>query len=48
MARMQQTARDGGLVEPVAKRSRRFGGFGQKQAAERQSTKTERPVPPSG
>lgn len=37
------------LVEPATKRSRRFGGFGRrKNAAEKQQTRVEMPLPPSG
>ena len=36
-----------GLVEPTLKRGRRFGPT-QKQEAEKQQTRVERPVPPSG
>lgn len=37
------------LIEPMAKRGRRFGGFGKrKNAAEKQATRVEMPLPPSG
>lgn len=32
----------------ASKRSRRFGGFGQKANAEKQQTRVEKPLPPSG
>lgn len=35
---------DTDLVEPASKKGRRFGSFGQKQAAERQQTRVEKPV----
>jgi len=35
-----------GLVEPPSKRNRRLGG--QRKAAEKQQTRVEKPVPPSG
>lgn len=36
------------LVEPAAKKGRRLFGFGQKAAAEKQTTHVEKPIPPSG
>lgn len=36
------------LVEPPTKRSRRLFGFGQKAQAEKQKTRVEKPLPPSG
>lgn len=36
------------LVEPASKPSRKFWGFGQKGQAEKQQTRVERPLPPSG
>lgn len=46
----QQALSQKPLTEPAPKRSRRlFGfGFGQKSQAERQKTRVERPLPPSG
>ena len=35
------------FVEPSAKKGRRMG-FGQKQSAQKQTTRVEKPVPPSG
>lgn len=43
-----QNQNSGGLVEPAAKKGRRMTGFGQKQAAQKQTTRVEKPVPPSG
>lgn len=36
------------LVEPSTKRSRRLFSFGRKTQAERQKTRVEKPLPPSG
>lgn len=37
------------LIEPESKKSRKFGGFGKrKNAAEKQATRVEMPLPPSG
>lgn len=47
-ARNLQSENDNGLIEPTAKKGRRLFSFGQKQAAERQTTRVEKPVPPSG
>lgn len=35
------------LVEPISARGRKMGG-GQKQSAQKQTTRVEKPVPPSG
>ena len=45
--KQKANSKDGGVPGPAPKRSRRFG-FSKKQAAERESTKTEKPMPPSG
>ncbi|WKZ25665.1 MAG: hypothetical protein QY322_04800 [bacterium] len=37
-----------GLIEPIAKKGRRMMGGGQKQSAQKQTTRVEKPVPPSG
>jgi len=45
---MQGSTKEG-LIEPSAKKGRRFGGFGKcKNPAEQQQTRVEKPVPPSG
>lgn len=44
----QQIASEKPLVEPSVKRSRRLFDFGRKTQAERQKTRVERPLPPSG
>lgn len=36
------------LPEPTAKKGRRMMGGGQKQSAQKQTTRVEKPVPPSG
>lgn len=36
------------LIEPVAAKGRRMMGGGQKQSAQKQTTRVEKPVPPSG
>lgn len=37
------------LIEPSSKKSRRFGGFGKRKTqAEKQATRVEMPLPPSG
>lgn len=39
---------DGGLVEPKSKRARGSWMFGNKSSAEKQQTRVEKPLPPSG
>lgn len=46
-SRNSQQAASTPLVEPVSRKSRRMGG-GQKQSAQKQTTRVEKPVPPSG
>lgn len=44
-----KNANDKPLIEPSSKKSRRFGGFGKrKNPAEKQQTRVEMPLPPSG
>jgi len=46
--RVQQQAEQG-LIEPSVKKGRRFGGFGKRKSqAEKQQTRVEMPLPPSG
>jgi hypothetical protein len=47
-ARKEVKAESQPLEEPKTKRSRRFPGFGQKAQAEKQQTRVEKPLPPSG
>lgn len=46
--RKQQTSVTSDLSEPTAKKGRRMMGSGQKQSAQKQTTRVEKPVPPSG
>lgn len=46
--RKQQTNVVSNLPEPTAKKGRRMMGGGQKQSAQKQTTRVEKPVPPSG
>jgi hypothetical protein len=42
--KIQSLNQNSGLVEPVSKKGRRLGVFGQKQAAEKQTTRVENPI----
>lgn len=47
-ARNQQLMTEKPLQEPAFRKGRRLFSFGQKSQAERQKTRVERPLPPSG
>jgi len=48
IAQRKNAASRANVSEPIAKRSRRFLGLGQKAQAQRQQTRVESPLPPSG
>ncbi|AKM83380.1 hypothetical protein A2422_04190 [Candidatus Woesebacteria bacterium RIFOXYC1_FULL_31_51] len=42
--KIQSLNQNNGLIEPASKKGRRLGIFGQKQAAEKQTTRVENPI----
>ncbi|MDO8341015.1 MAG: hypothetical protein Q7T59_03505 [Candidatus Woesebacteria bacterium] len=42
--KIQSLNQNNGLIEPASKKGRRLGVFGQKQAAEKQTTRVENPI----